>query len=97
MWQRTNFESREWNLFSEIIDEHPSYEAEMSNKRQTLLPVIKKKAQNLHAWLQWVVNSDNMLSFLENLYNRKYSNLELTCRNTLTNNLKLSTRKMEND
>ena len=57
---------------------------------------IKKKAQNVFAWLDWVCNDLMPFSFVDLPRTRKYSNLNPICRNTLMKYLNLVTLEVEN-
>ena len=77
------------NLKSHIEQEHPewpeAYQAFLNGGKGPMDIYVKrasKKAENLHSWIEWVVQGMHPPTFVENQYTRKYSNLESICRKT---------------
>jgi len=81
------------NLFDHIKAMHPKYREELhidspatdGNKNiETFLTHVSLKARNIHSWMQWVVNKNKPLTFVEEPDTRTFSNLEPICRKTLS-------------
>ncbi|ETL98379.1 hypothetical protein L917_04533 [Phytophthora nicotianae] len=57
------------NLVSHVKSDHGNFEVEMEAASTvaagTLLPWVRQKASNRHAWLKWIVKGNRFLSFVE--------------------------------
>ncbi|KUF98775.1 Prolyl endopeptidase [Phytophthora nicotianae] len=64
------------NLVSHVKSDHGNFEVEMEAASTvaagTLLPWVRQKASNRHAWLKWIVKGNRFLSFVEMESTRRY-------------------------
>ena len=80
------------NLMDRIKSAHPSFREELGIKcpgidsnlsMDSFITYVSVKARNINCWMQWVVNRNRPLTFVEESESRSYSNLQPISRRTL--------------
>ena len=81
------------NLMDHIKSAHPNFREELGIKcpggtdsslsMDSFITYVSAKARNIHCWMQWVVNRNRPLTFVEESESRAYSNLQPISRRTL--------------
>ncbi|ETK75794.1 hypothetical protein L915_17641 [Phytophthora nicotianae] len=87
------------NLVSHVRSEHSRFEAEMEAASTaatgTLLPWVRQKVSNRHAWLLWLVCGNLPFSFVEMETTRRYTNFPPVCEETITRDMENVTKAVE--
>ena len=93
MWKKGTKGNGWTNLMDHIKPAHPSFRDELGMKItgndsnlsvKSFVTYFSAKARNIHCWMQWVVNRNRPLTFVEESERRSYSNLQPISRRTLT-------------
>ena len=84
------------NLMEHIKAAHPSYREELGIgspgeesklSMDSFVTLVSAKAKNIYCWMQWVVNRNKPLTFVEESESKLYSTLQPISRKTLTHYL----------
>ena len=85
------------NLMNHVRSEHPTYERDMASQISVISRTcVSRKALNIYNWITWVINGNHPLSFVDNQYTRKYTNLEPISSKTLISYMEKLEKVVEN-
>ena len=80
------------NLFSHVENKHKNYHHDMNSDISKLSFHYSVKTTTIFGWLEWIIMNGNSFSFVDNEYNKKYSNLNSITRPTFMKYLNELTR-----